>query len=511
MSEVLRAMAGSADLDRVSQMIVDAAARLCSASSCRLMRREGDSWVYAAQYGTSAIAMDLGSRLVPTTETVWGRAALDGTISNIADTMTADPPLPNPSQSRTRMAVPVLRGDSPIAVLVTNREEPGGFTQREEELLVTFADQAAIAIENARLFNETKEALERQTAISEILRVIAASPTDITPVLEAIAENALRFCSAEDALVMLPEGDGLRLAAHRGPIPVAGDLRYPNDGTSMNSRAFLDRKTIAVEDLQTSTDFPAGAEHARAAGSHASIVSPLLRDSVAVGTIALRRFDARRFSSGEISALETFAAQAVVAIENARLFAETKTALERQTALSEILQTIAASPTDQAPVLDAVVRNAVRFCGGEDALLLLLSAGEFSARAHFGPIPTRGSEANWTVDRDTVIGHAVVDRMTVQSPDVKNDPDHPLSREAGARLEFGAVIATPLLRDGVSIGGLALRRLKPGAFSAEEEELLRAFAAQAVIAIENVRLFNETKEALERQTATAELLKVISR
>jgi len=339
-SEVLRAMAGAADLDRVSSMIESAAARLCRAEQVGLIRREGSDWVSRRRVDGS-----LGElvHIEPTRGTVWGRAALDGTISNVADAMTADPPLPDPTVRRTRMAVPVLRDGTSIAVLVATREAPGGFSKREEGLLVTFADQAAIAIENARLF------------------------------------------------------------------------------------------------------------------------------------------------------------------------AETKTALERQTALSEILQTIAASPTDQGPVLDAVVRNAVRFCGGEDAILLLLSDGEFTARAHFGPIPTRIPAAHWAVDRDTVIGHAVVDRKTVQSPDVSRDLEHPTTHEAGERLEFGAVIATPLLRDGVSIGGLALRRMAPGEFSTEEGELLRAFAAQAVIAIENVRLFNETNEALEQQTATSEILKVISR
>jgi signal transduction histidine kinase len=220
------------------------------------------------------------------------------------------------------LVVPLVRSETVLGVIVLTRTREEQFSPRQVEVVETFAQQAAIAIENVRLFNETKEALERQTAISEVLRIISASPTDVRPVLEAIAENALRFCAAEDALIVLPDGDDLRLAAHLGPIPVASDLRYPNDGTSMTSRAFIEARTIAVQDLQTEAEFPRGAEHARAVGHHAVVVAPLLRDGAAIGTINLRRFDDRRFSDREIGALETFAAQAVIAIENVRLFNE---------------------------------------------------------------------------------------------------------------------------------------------------------------------------------------------
>jgi len=506
-SEVLRAMAGAADLDRVSSMIESAAARLCRAERVRLHRREANGWV-TRRSADAAPGEAINSE--PGRDTVWGRAALDGTISNIADTMTADPPLPDPTVRRTRMAVPVLRDGIPIAVLVAIREAPGGFSKREEELLVTFADQAAIAIENARLFTETKEALERETAISGILRVISSSPADITPVLEAIAENTLRFCSAEDASVRVPDGDGLRLAAHRGPVPSSNDMRYPNDGTSMNSRAFLERKTIAIEDLQISTEFPAGAEHARAAGFHASVVAPLLRDSRAVGTIALRRFDARPFSSGEIAALETFAAQAVIAMENVRLFAETQDALKRQTATAEILRSISGSPTDVQPVLDTIADSALRYCGAEDAVVLIKDGDTMRSQAHTGAV-TSTLGVPLPLDRNSVGGRAMIDRATVHVEDLQTATDFPLGQQLAKGANHHTTIATPMLRKGEPVGAILLRRAAIRRFTEREIELAETFASQAVIALENVRLFNETKEALERQTAIGEILRVISK
>jgi len=861
-SEVLRALAGAADLEQVSAMIVAAAARLCKANNVLLFRHEGDGWVYAATLTGVGPPVEIGTRVAPTHDTVWGRAALDGTISNVTDALTAVPPLPNAATGpRTRMAVPVLRAGRPIAVLVGSRLEPGGFTEREQELLVTFADQAAIAIEHARLFSETKktldqqtaltdvlgvisrspfdiqpvldavvknavqlsradngsvvriadgrgtiaasfgvtdearaamtdfygrhpilpgrtslagrvlqagasvqipdsqadpdyvnpplsnrpggprallgvpllrpdgivgvivlrrstpgafsagqvrlveafadqaaiamenvrlfretqESLERQTATAEILQVISASPTDVRPVLDAIVDNALRFCAAEDAAIMLPSGEHLRLAAHRGTVPVSADLRYPNDGTSVSSRSFLEARTIAVEDLQTAAEFPLGAENARSGGYHAIVAAPLLRDGAALGAIVLRRSDARAYSDRQIGLLETFAAQAaiaienvrlfnqtteslerqtatsevlkaisgtafdlarvletviahatrlteaengflyqiegdvlamrasfgpqahemrewqrdhpiqsgytgsatgrafterrtvhipdvdtdptytytdarrlggfrvllsvplvgngtaigvialwrtaprpfspeqiglvesfadqaVIAIENARLFKETEGALARQTALSEILQTIAASPTEQQPVLDAIVRNAVRFCGGEDAVLAMAVEGQFSTRAHHGPIPiAQTPETTWNIDRTSVGGRALLERRVLQSADVLEDPTFTLSADRARQLGFRAVLAAPLLREGEPIGVITLRRSATGAFGMDDEELLRAFAAQAVIAIENVRLFNETKDSLEQQTAVARILAVISR
>jgi GAF domain-containing protein len=351
MSDVLSEMSQSAfDIGPVLQTVLDRAHRLSEADHGWLIRHVGDRHRLEAYRGDSDVMQQMlretNRDIVPRG---WTKKAIGERRTQRVDDLTRqytqfplapdeiaavewrrkmhpeDPTLSSFSEitgAKKLLVVPLVRSETVLGVIVLTRTREEQFSPRQVEVVETFAQQAAIAIENVRLFNETKEALERQTAISEVLRIISASPTDVRPVLEAIAENALRFCAAEDALIVLPDGDDLRLAAHLGPIPVASDLRYPNDGTSMTSRAFIEARTIAVQDLQTEAEFPRGAEHARAVGHHAVVVAPLLRDGAAIGTINLRRFDDRRFSDREIGALETFAAQAVIAIENVRLFNE---------------------------------------------------------------------------------------------------------------------------------------------------------------------------------------------
>ncbi|HEY8807659.1 MAG TPA: GAF domain-containing protein, partial [Candidatus Limnocylindria bacterium] len=513
-SDILKVISASpTDIQPVLDAIASSAARFAMAEDASVLLVRGDHAVPSAHHGP--VSMPTASPL--DRASVTGRAILDRRTIVSTD-VTADDEFPQSkafaladggSGQRAVLAAPLLVKDRALGAVVLRRREAVPFTDRQVELVQTFADQAAIAIENVRLFNETKEALERQTAISEILRVISASPTDVRPVLEAIVENALRFCAAENAIVMLPAGDHLRLAAHRGPLPLPSDLRYPNDGTSMNSRAFLEARTIAVQDLQTEAEFPRGAENARAGGYHAVVVAPLLRDGVAIGTIGLRRSEARPFNEREVGALETFATQAVVAIENVRLFNETKEALERQTAIGDILRVISGSVTDIQPVLDAIASSAARFAAAEDASVLLLNGDHAMTSAHFGPLlmpPSVTLEPGW------VAGRAILEVRTIQLEDATTAGDeYPLSQAAALRGDHRAVLAAPLVRDGKPLGVIVLRRHEPRLFSDRQVELVETFADQAAIAIANVRLFNETQEALERQTATGEVLNVISR
>jgi len=362
---------------------------------------------------------------------------------------------------------------------------------------------------------ELGEALERETATSEILQAISMSPTDIRPVLEAIVENARRFCAAEDALVMLPEGDDMRLAAHRGPVPVANDLRYPNDGTSVSSGAFLEARTIVVQDLQTSTEFPLGAQNARSEGYHASLVAPLLREGVAVGTIALRRFDTRQFTRRQIELLETFAAQAAIAIENVRLFNATNEALAQQTAVAEVLKTISRSALDLQSVLDTVVENAAQLCNADAAWVTSPTSVERRLVAFSAGVPLERRRAALetrppTSGRLGVMQQVYATGKTSHIADIETDPELNAAGYVVRGMGGRTVLAVPILREGHPIAGIVLTRGQVRPFSDREVELAETFASQAGIAIENVRLFNETKEALEQQTATSEVLKVIA-
>ncbi len=283
--------------------------------------------------------------------------------------------------------------------LNARRIEVRPFTPAQIKLLETFADQAVIAIENVRLFQELKEALEQQTATSEILGVIASSPTDIQPVLNAVATNAARLCEATDAQIRLVEGDKTRLVASFGDAPA---LEFsPITPGRVGGRAILDRKTIHVHDLleASKTEFPDAGEVVTATGTRTILSTPMLRERTPIGVINIRRTEVGPFSEQQIKLLETFAAQAVIAIENVRLFkemqarnAELREALEHQTATAEVLGIISRSPTDVQPVLDAIVESAARVCGIDDVILRLREGDVMVPRAHYGPISIARTE-----------------------------------------------------------------------------------------------------------------------
>jgi GAF domain-containing protein/anti-sigma regulatory factor (Ser/Thr protein kinase) len=515
-SDILKVIASSpANVQPVLDAIAQSAARVCGASDAHVYRVDGDLLRQWAHYGPIP-GLEPDESLPLNGGSLIGRSIVDRRAIHTRDAATDLDPNEYPISVqlqrrwgyRTSLAVPLLREGVAIGGIAIRRMEVRPFTPTQIELLRTFADQAVIAIENVRLFNETTEALERQTALAEILRVISRSPTDVQPVLEAIVENALRFCAAEDAAVMLPNGDQLGLAAHRGSVPVANDLRYPNDGTSVSSRAFLQARTIAVQDLQTAIDFPLGAENARSGGYHATVGAPLLHAGAAVGVIVLRRFDARPFSEREIGALETFAAQAVIAIENVRLFNETNEALERQTATSEVLKVISTSTSEVQPVFEAVVRKANDLCDAERSLLWLRRDDGFRLAAGYGigeQFLASQRDRVEVVGRGSIVGRTALEGRPIHLADILADPDY-IYPEDQRLSGFRTVLGVPIRREHEIIGVIALDRNEVRPFSDTQIRLVQTFADQAAIAIENVRLFNETKESLERQTAVADVL-----
>ena len=394
------------------------------------------------------------------------------------------------------------------------------FTPAQIKLLETFADQAVIAIENVRLFQELKESLEQQTATSEILGVIASSPTDIQPVLDAIADSAARVCNADDASIRIVEDNILRLTTHKGSIPFFMTAELPINRGSVAGRAVIDNELIHIEDMKSlnATEFPDAQVAVDREGVRTILVAPLEREGLAIGVILIRRTEVRPFSEKQIALLKTFASQAVIAIENVRLFqeiqernAELREALEHQTATAEVLGIISRSPTDVQPVLEAIVESAARVCGIDDVALRLNEANVMIARAHFGPI----SIGRVQVGLDEPQFRWMREHGTLHIPDIRAQSDFPM---LGSRSNYRSYLAAPLRQQEKFMGGLFARRTELRPFTPAQIKLLETFADQAVIAIENVRLFKEIqernaelREALEHQTATAEVLGIISR
>jgi signal transduction histidine kinase len=375
------------------------------------------------------------------------------------------------------------------------------------ELLKTFADQAVIAIENVRLFNETKEALEQQTATSEILRVISSSPTDIQPVLDAVAQNAARVCGADDALIYRVDGDVDQRVAHHGPIAETAAFERRLSRDSVSGRATVDRRTIHVPDIEAAPgdELPETRRLARLVGARTHLAAPLIREGAAIGAILIRCLEVRPFAPKQISLLETFADQAVIAIENVRLFTELQASnreltesLEQQTATSEILGVIPSSPTDAQPVFDAIVAAGRRLLGGFSCAVRLLKGDGLHLAAFTTTAPTGDldlTSASISVRHAPLMAQVIADRTAVVVPDTAMDP-----RARRELAEFGRIrgyrslLIVPLLREGHVIGVINVTRQAPGPFSPSEIALLETFAAQAVIAIENVRLFTEIED-----------------
>jgi len=397
----------------------------------------------------------------------------------------------------------------------------------------TFADQAVIAIENVRLFNETKEALEQQTATADILRVISSSPTDLQPVFDAIARRVVALCDGRNAIVLRFDGEMLHLAGHHGVSPEGLERNqrafprrpwrdYPT------GRAFLDRSVVHVPDRQAATEFVAST--AQGAGSLLAV--PLLREQEAIGVIGVTRNLVGPFSSQQVELLKTFADQAVIAIENVRLFnelqeknralteahAQVTEALEQQTATSEILRVIASSPTDLQPVLDALAESADRLCRSVDCSIFLLDGDRLVLGARHGPSREVVGEFTLPVVRGTVGGRTVLERRTIHVLDLPAEADEfPEAAQYARIFGFRTMLSVPLIRGGAARGVIQLRRSEVNPFTERQAELLQTFADQAVIAIENVRLFKELEarnrdltETLEQQTATSDVLRVIS-
>src|SRR5205814_3888773 len=350
---------------------------------------------------------------------------------------------------------------------------------------------------------------------------------DLQPVLNAIAENATRLCDAKDVSIGLVEGDVLKVVASYGMMARWWpDEGVPLDRGSVTGRTIVDRQPIHVHDLASESDeeFPLGKIYQKRGGHRTNLGIPLLREGVPIGVIAIRRMEVRPFTDKQIALLKTFADQAVIAIENVRLFQELQArnrdlteALEQQTATSEILGVIASSPTDIQPVLDVVAENAARLCDATDAAIWRTDGDTFWLVASYGSVRIFRPEEARPMTRGRFVGKTMLDKETIHIHDVSTPEAQAEFPESWETSEIRTVLATPLLREDAPIGAIHVRRTEVRPFTEKQIALLKTFAAQAVIAIENVRLFQELQvrnrdltEALEQQMATSEILRVIA-
>jgi GAF domain-containing protein len=418
---------------------------------------------------------------------------------------------------RSQITVALLKDNILLGAMVVYRQEVRPFSDKQIALLQNFAAQAVIAMENARLLTETREALEQQTATAEVLQVINSSPGDLAPVFDAILEKAHALCSAPLGSLVLCDGEQLRAVATRG---------YPQEYDAMARQGFpptppfrwlVDGEPFVHADLATppaanEEDHPTRRAAVEIAGVRTALFVPLRKDAKVLGYISAQRQEVKPFNDKQIALLQNFAAQAVIAMENARLLTETREALEQQTATAEVLQVINTSPGDLAPVFSTMVDTAARLCETDMAGLAIRSGDGYRY------VATRSLDPAWdayvsglsfTPGRGTITGRTLLERRVIHVTDLAADPKHTVHEIVTIR-RIRTFLGVPLLREGEPIGVLALARHHVEPFTERQVTLVTTFAAQAVIAMENARLLTETREALEQQTATAEVLRVIN-
>ena len=520
-SEVLKVISRSTfDLEPVLKTLVENAARLCGADEGLIWRFDGAVFRLAAEHGASAELREFAERnpIRPGRGSVTGRAALECRTIHIPDAL-ADPEYnltehQNVGGFRTLMGVPMLREGVLLGIFALHKRKVEPFTDKQIELVTTFTDQAVIAIENVRLFNETKEALEQQTATAEILSVISGSPTDIRPVFDAVLDRALTLCEASNGSLYQLEDGALHHVGVRGTIggssAVGGDISLE----SVPGRAVLEKRMVHVEDVQQELDWLAPEVQAgiRRTGVRTSLAVPLLREQTAIGAILIRRLEVRPFSEKQIRLLQTFADQAVIAIENVRLFTELQasnreltTALDTQTATSDILRVISQSQTDVQPVFDAIVTSAVRLLRGHTGVVTRIVDDQIELAAltstdDAGDAAMRGRFPQ-SLHSGGTHAQAIRARAPLNVADYDTDPRLPEAGRIAARVRgYRSLVVVPMLRHDDAVGAISVTRREPGGFTDDEITLLKTFADQAVIAIENARLLTELQARTQELT-----------
>ena len=541
-SEVLSVISSSpGDLQPVFQAMLENAVRICEAKFGVLYRYDNEDFDAVAHFGVPPALAEFNRRrssFRSDAGTALDRLLRTKDVVRIADDF-AEPTPSAPSKfggARSVAVVPMLKDKALIGVISISREEVRPFTDKQIELVQNFAAQAVIAIENTRLLNELRKSLQQQTATADVLRVISASPGELMPVFNAMLENATRLCEASYGTMWLRESDGqIRRAANYGTLPEAFQEKWRVGTTFQPSpslptaRAFETGKPVQVIDLKNDPSYldrdPLAVAAVEIAGIRSLISVPMLREGANVGTLNVYRREVLPFTDKQIELLTNFAAQAVIAIENTRLLNELRQStddlsesLEQQTATSEVLKVISSSPGELQPVFQTMLQNATQICAAKFGALYLHEAGEVRLVAGHD-LPTAFAAARMDLSfvpaSSSALGQAVRTKEMVYIADLAATPAY-ARRESRIveAVEVGGirtVVAVPLLKEDELVGVISIYRQAIRPFTDKQIALVQNFAAQAVIAIENTRLLNELRESLQQQTATADVLKVISR
>ena len=505
---VLAAVTGAGfDLQPILDQIATEAAALCQAETAHVFLLEGDHFNFVAASGGTAEhrnyeranpdPIDRGS--------VNGRVALAGHAVQVAD-LTTDPDYRASGYTvggyRTLLGVPIRSDGVLIGTFGLGRTEVNPFSDAEIELVSLFADQTAIAIRLARLLTDTHEALERETAVSAVVQTISRSTFQLDQVLQTVIDSATRLSHADEGNILRDENGIFRMAAYTAGVPqrfreLLDNRVFRPERRTITGRVLMERRPVHIEDILADREFNLpGAQEA--SGYRTVLAVPLIRDTEIIGVLVVWRLHVQPFTNPEIALLTTFADQVAIAINIAQLLTETNEALERETAIGQVLQSISRSTFELDAVLQTVLDSAVRLTHADQGNILREIGGRFGASAFTAGVPAEAREiiTNREVgpERGSAMGRALLERGPVQILDVLADAEYTLT-DMQRIVGFRTILGVPLLRDGEPIGVLSIWRTHVEAFTAPEITLLTTFADQAVLAIENVRLF----ETIDRQ------------